>query len=99
PSAWNVDAGRLRQTTAIRGSDSASKQGTNALAGSIEWENYRASVVVRFVSGGALGLLCRATSNGHYRFAIDADDNTLYLLKRVGSAYTTLYSQSFTPAA
>jgi hypothetical protein len=95
PSVWDVDGDRLVQTSAIRDTDATRAQGTNALAGDDTWDDYRLSAAVQSTSGGAVGILFRASSAGYYRFALDRDAGALALVKRVGSSFSQLFSQPF----
>lgn len=96
PSEWTVSSSRLRQTSSIHGSDPGTALGTNAVAGDPTWEDYRVTATVLSTTGGGLGVMFRAGTAGYYRFAIDRDAGTRYLLKRVGTTFSVLASESFT---
>jgi hypothetical protein len=95
PSSWTVANGALLQTTAIRSADTLAATGSNAIRTELVAANFRVSASMSSSGGGAMGIVFRSSSQGYYRFAIDSDQQTRYLLKKVGSAFTVLFSEGF----
>src|SRR5262249_13044077 len=72
PSDWKIIAGELTQTAGIFGEGPPGMPGTYALAGDLEWTDYRVSVRLRSEAVGTVGLMFRYQDKGnYYRFAID----------------------------
>jgi hypothetical protein len=90
PSAWAIADGALKQTSAIAGA-APPTLGTNLLAGSTDWTDYRASVLMRSMSG-AVGLVFRHRDTANfYRFSIDGPSGARRLDRRLGGVWSTLW--------
>lgn len=101
-SAWEIPAlGALEQTSGIAGGTPAAndpeKPGTMLLRGDItKWTDYRLSVFLCSLTGGALGVIFRAKSaTTYYRFSMDRDRKYRRLVRVVNGAHTILAEDDF----
>jgi hypothetical protein len=99
-SPWEIPSvGAVVQTSPIGGSPGASdslKPGTVLLGGKTAWTDYRLSVLLRSSSGGAIGLVFRASDNTHYYvFSMDSELGYRGLVRVIASAHTVLAEDDF----
>jgi hypothetical protein len=95
PSSWEVTEGELRQTSQIRDNNGTSRLGSNGLHTKFSGADCQVTAIMRSSSGGGMGLVFRENETGYYRFSVDRSQGTRYLLKKVGAAYTVLFSEAF----
>ncbi len=95
PSAWDVVAGQLVQTSAISGSDPQKALGTLAVAGEADWTDYRFTVALRSAAPGSIGIIFRKLNDQtYYRFAMNSATGARTLVRRSGSNFTTLWNDA-----
>jgi len=99
PSKWLVKDGSLQQTSTIFGGDKnpavPDKPGTNAVAGSTHWTDYRLSVSLVSDKDTAIGVLFRyQDADNYYRFSMDYQGSYRRLVKKVAGKVTTLWEDA-----
>jgi hypothetical protein len=102
PSEWNVDDGEMVQTSAISGgiAGQADAPGTLALAGDVDWTDYRLSVRLHTDGDGAIGVLARyRDADHHYLFVLERAGTTgrRRLIKKVGTTVSILHEDQTLP--
>jgi len=96
PSAWQVSAGWLRQTSGIHDGNlsgaAPGKLGTFAIGGELSWTDYRLSVRLASGEDDAIGVMFRYTdADNYYRLSMDSQRGYRRLIKKVGGAVSVLW--------
>jgi hypothetical protein len=96
PSHWELVNGNLHQSSGIQGggmtADDLDKPGTCALAGRLEWSDYKLKVNLESETGGAIGVVFRyQNKNNFYRFSMNQEHRYQRLVKCVDGKFTGLW--------
>jgi len=92
PSQWQVNNGRLTQTSAISGATPGKGTYCVSAKGGRNWEDSRLAVEISSSTSGTLGLCTRfADPDNHYRFEI-SDTAGARLVKVIGGVETALWT-------
>ncbi len=94
PSRWDVQAGKLIQTSAISHSNTSKAFGTLAVVKNKDWEDFRYATVMRATANGSIGVVFRYQDATHYyRFALNSYGNKK-LIRRTGNRVHQLWQQT-----
>lgn len=93
PPMWTVEQGALFQLSAFTAAEgTALHLGTQALGGSLAWEDVQLAVRLRSADDGALGVVFRHVDGEHYyRFSMDKAGDYRRLILRNGGSTVTLW--------
>ena len=99
PSLWQIEDGRLTQSSAIQDSDPnpIRKRGTNALRENSRLTSFRLVARLRSEQGNAIGVVFGYQDQANfYRFSMDANAGYRRLLKSVDGTLRVLWEDSAT---
>lgn len=94
-SDWRFSHGAFTQTAKTVGGVLPALPGATALAGDLEWWDYRLRVRIRADDAGAFGLLFRyQDADNYYRFSMGATPDYRRLIRREKGVVTTLWQDN-----
>lgn len=95
PSAWKWERGAIVETSGTGGGNEPEQPGTIALAGDVEWQDYRVTVDLRGDAGGDVGVVFRhRDADNHYRFSLGAASSYRRLVRCAGGVTTVLWEDA-----
>lgn len=98
PSAWQVAAGRILQTSNVYGGSVAAsdpaKPGTYALIGREDWRDVRILATLSAQDNDGIGLAFRwKDKDNYYRFSMDAERSFRRLIKKIAGVVSVLWEE------
>lgn len=95
PSHWQWERGAIVETSGSGGGNEPELPGSIALAGDVEWQDYRVTVDLRGDAGGDAGVVFRhRDADNHYRLSLGAASSYRRLVKRAGGVTTVLWEDT-----